>query len=59
MTKVVFVGESDSRDIVVPGGAIRAVRGEPVEVPAALAKSLLEQSIFEPAPTGKTKQEKS
>lgn len=57
MTRIVYIGESESRDIVTPNGGIRAVKGEPVEVPAALAKSLLEQPIFKPAPTGKTKKE--
>lgn len=55
--KVVFVGESDSRDIVIPGGAVRAVKGEPIDVPDDVAQSLLEQPTFEPAPSGKTKQE--
>lgn len=58
MTKIVYVGEAPSTDIVVPGGAVRAVKGEPVDVPEAVAKSLLEQTTFEPAPAGKTKQEK-
>ena len=57
MTKIVFVGESSARDIVVPGGAIHAVKGEPVDVPDDIAKSLLEQDIYEPAPAV-TKKEK-
>jgi len=45
--KVVYVGESSGRDISVRGGCIRAERGVPFEVPAALAASLLEQDVFE------------
>ena len=47
--KVVYVGDSPSRDISVRGGCIRAEKGVPFEVPAALAASLLEQDVFEPA----------
>jgi hypothetical protein len=49
MAKVVFVGESSARDVVVPNGSVRAVRGEPVEVPDDVAKSLLEQDVWESA----------
>jgi hypothetical protein len=45
--EVVFVGESDERDIVISGGSMRARRGEPIRVPADLAKRLLEQDVWE------------
>lgn len=48
--RIVFVGESDSRNIVIPGGLIPAIKGIPVDVPDEVAKSLLEQDIYEPAP---------
>lgn len=51
--KIVFVGESDARDIVVPGGAIHAVKGVPVDVPDDVAQSLLEQDIYQPAKAAK------
>ena len=48
--KIVFVGKSDARDIPLPdGGWVHAVKGEPVDVPDAVGKSLLEQDIYEPA----------
>ena len=47
--RIVFVGESPSREINVPGGFITAVKGEPVDVPDDIAASLLEQDIYEPA----------
>lgn len=44
--KVVFVGECQSRDIVVAGGVIRAERDVPVDVPDVVGRSLLEQDVF-------------
>lgn len=45
-TTIVYVGEAPACDIVIPGGAIHAENGKPVDVPSSLAKSLLEQDIF-------------
>ena len=47
--RITFVGESSGRNIAIPGGVIRATRGEPVTVPDDLANRLLEQNIWEPA----------
>jgi hypothetical protein len=44
--KITYVGPAESVDIAVPGGSIRAVNGVPVEVPAELGSSLLEQDVF-------------
>ena len=46
MTKVVYDGPSPAVNIAVEGGSIVAERGEPVDVPDALAKSLCEQETF-------------
>ena len=43
--KIVLL-ESPAREIVVPGGSIYADPGVPVDVPADLAKSLLEQDVW-------------
>ena len=48
--KLVYVGESERRDIVVPGGYLPVVRGVPFDVDDAVGRSLVEQAIFEPAP---------
>jgi len=53
---IVFVGESAGRNIVIPGGMIVAVKDVPVEVPDAIGKSLLEQSIWEAAKPAKKEQ---
>lgn len=54
---LVYIGESPARNIAVPGGAIHVVRGEPFTVPDSLAKSLLEQDIYEPAPKARAAKE--
>lgn len=43
MTKIIYVGPSPAVDIV---GGFHAVNGEPVDVPADLAKSLCEGATF-------------
>lgn len=50
---IVFVGESDARNIVIPGGLILAEKGVPVDVPDDVALSLLEQDIYQPAKAAK------
>lgn len=47
MARVIYVGPSDAVDLL---DGTRCVNGEPVEVPAALAKSLLEQDVWQAAP---------
>lgn len=47
--KIVYRGPHAAVDIAIPGGSIRAVRGEGTEVPDDLAKRLLEQDTFEAA----------
>lgn len=49
MALVKYVGPHDAVDI--PSVGVTAVHGEPVEVPADAAKSLLTQSVFEPVKT--------
>lgn len=46
MPQVKYVGPFDAVDI--PSAGVVAVKDEPVEVPADVAKSLLEQDVFEP-----------
>ena len=44
MTQVVYDGAQPARTVVLPSGKqIRANKGEPVDVPADVAKSLCEQ----------------
>lgn len=57
MAKVVYVGPSLAVDIIVPGGAIRAEKNKPVDVPDDLAKSLLAQDTFETKATTKQEQD--
>lgn len=57
MAKVVYVGPSLAVDIIVPGGAIRAEKNKPVDVPDELAKSLLAQDTFESKTTTKQEQD--
>lgn len=47
MALVKYVGPFDAVDI--PSAGITAINGEPVDVPADVAKSLLEQDAFESA----------
>ena len=56
--KVTYVGPSPAVDIIIPGGAIRAEKNIPVDVPDALAKSLLDQDTFT-ASKSTTKQEQN
>lgn len=56
--KVTYVGPSPAVDIIIPGGAIRADKNIPVDVPDDLAKSLLEQDTFTSSkPTTKQEQD--
>jgi hypothetical protein len=58
MARLVYVGEAEARDIVVPGGWIPVRHGEPFDVDDVLAASLLEQDIFQPAPKPTSKESK-
>lgn len=51
--KLVYVGESPAREVVVPGGIIPVVFGVPFEVDTELGHRLLEQDIFEKAAPAK------
>jgi len=55
--KLVYVGESPGRNIVVDDGVVAVTNGVPFEIDDAVAQSLLEQDIFEAAPKTQTKKE--
>lgn len=56
MAQIKYVGPSHAVDIALPGGSVTASKGVAVEVPDALAESLLAQDIFEKATKAVTKE---
>jgi PDZ domain-containing secreted protein len=54
--KVKFVGESPARTLLVEGQTVLAVNGVPIDVPEDVARSLLEQDVWEAVKATKKEQ---